>query len=312
MKYFIIHSGKDWDDEVQPLLNSWLKLSENNLKFIVLNGAQTDWISDATAKIRQAEKVIYVVGEKSSESPNIATEISVALREKKTIYIYKLKEHYRLNQILENYLSNDRIKEDGEVEGEHIFYKNNMIKILDKDSMIKTLKNDAMEILQDLPSSCFKDSKKLLEQYKIYVKTSEDLVKRKQNVNSFYVTLNSIILSAIITIICAMDSFPKLGHVNVSSIISIFSSVIGLVICYSWLSLLDSYSILNSSKMKVIIYIEKYLAVNLYDTEWSFVTKKLGEKKYKSFTKKEKSVAYIFGILYVSIIIASIILAFTL
>ena len=310
MKYFVIHSGRDWEPNVQPLLNNWLNYCDNKSKFIVLNGTQSNWVDDATAKIRQAEKVIYVVGETSSESPNIATEISIALREKKSIYIYKLQENYKLNKILDIYLNSNEVNEIGEVEGESIIYRgNSSVRLMQQDAMIAALRSDAAEILEDLPGLSFNDDQTLLEQYKLYVKTSEDLVKRKQNVNSFYVTLNSVLLSAIITAICAMSNMPKLGDVNISNLIAIFAAVVGLIICYSWISILNSYSTLNSSKMKVIIYMEKFLAVNLFDTEWAFVTQNLGNKKYKPFTKKEKSVAYIFGALYIVIIIANVILA---
>ena len=309
MKYFVIHSGKDWENHVKPLIETWLSYCDNKSKFIVLNGTQEDWLGDATAKIRQAEKIIYVIGENSSKSENIEKELSIALHEKKPIYIYKLSENYEVNKVLENGL-NDSYVEIGELNGELILHKGlSNIVLLKPETVDSILKKDSLEIIEDLPGISFNDDVKLLEQYKIYVKTSEDLVKRKQTVNGFYVTLNSVLLGAIISILCAVGDLPLLGSVNICWIISCFAAIIGVVICYSWLSILDSYSTLNSSKMKVIINIEKHLALNLYDTEWAFVTQKLGNKRYKSFSQKEKFIAYLFGSLYIILVALGIILA---
>lgn len=309
MKYFVIHSGQDWNNYVKPLIETWLSYCDNKSKFIILNGTQDDWLDDATAKIRQAEKIIYIIGENSSRSQNIEKEISIALREKKPIYIYKLSENYEVNKVLESSL-NDNYVESGELDGELILRKGlSNIVLLKPETVYTALQKDSLEIIEDLPASCFNDNVKLLEQYKIYVKTSEDLVKRKQTVNSFYVTLNSILLGAIISVLCAIGDLPILGGVNICWIIAGFAAIIGIVICYSWLSILNSYSALNSSKMKVIINIEQYLALNLFDTEWAFVTKKLGNKRYKSFSQKEKSIAYLFGALYIILVFLGTILA---
>lgn len=309
MKYFVIHSGQDWLNYVKPLIESWANYCDNKSKFVVLNGTQEDWLDDATAKIRQAEKIIYIIGENSSKSENIDKEINIAIREKKPIYIYKLSEHFKINKVLESGLKNCYI-ENGEINGEIVISKGlcNIV-LLDSETVYSVLQKDTSEIIQDLPGSAFDDDQKLLEQYKIYVKTSEDLVKRKQTVNSFYVTLNSILLGAIISVLCAIGDLPLWGRVNICWIITGFAAIIGIVICYSWISILNSYSALNSSKMKVIINIEKHLALNLFDTEWAFVTQKLGNKRYKSFSQKEKFIAYLFGSLYIILIALGVILA---
>lgn len=312
MKYFVIHSGQDWLNYVKPLIESWANYCDNKSKFIVLNGTQEDWIDDATAKIRQAEKIIYIIGENSSKSENIEKEINIALREKKPIYIYKLSEHFKMNKVLESGLKNSYI-ESGDLNGEIVISKGlSNIFLVDCETVYSVLKKDTLEIIQDLPGLAFDNDEKLLEQYKIYVKTSEDLVKRKQTVNSFYVTLNSILLGAIISVLCAIGDLPLLGSINICWIISGFAAVIGIIICYSWISILDSYSALNSSKMKVIINIEQHLALNLFDTEWAFVTQKLGNKRYKSFSQKEKSIAYLFSALYIILVVVGIILAICL
>lgn len=309
MKYFIIHSGSDWKDGVERLISEWSKTFEG-AKFVILNGNQSDWIDDATAKIRQSEKIIYVVGKNSHKSENIEKEIEIAIREKKPFYIYKLNDSFVLNKSLDIYAANQNI-EPGEVEGEIVYHKGKaFVTVVDGKTLADHINGDITDAMKYLPAKNFDDKEELFEQYKIFVQTSEDLVKRKQNVNNFYVTLNSVILSAIVSVMCAINDLPVLfGTVKVSLIISVFTALIGLIICFSWISLLNSYADLNSSKMKIIEYIEQHLALNLYETEWTVMTQKVGKKKYKSFSKKEKVIANLFGILYLIIVILGIILA---
>ncbi|MDE6441837.1 MAG: TIR domain-containing protein [Clostridia bacterium] len=309
MKYFVIHSGIDWKEQVENLVNEWTKMYEG-ANFIVLNGSQSNWIDDATAKIRQSEKVIYVVGKESYKSENIDKEIAIAIKEKKPIYIYKLNDSYLLNKSLEPFIVNQNV-EPGDVDGEIIFRKGkSFVTEINSKNIDSHITRDVTDIMKYLPAKNFTDDKTLFDQYKMFVETSEELVKRKQSVNSFYVTLNSVILGAIISIMCAINDLPILfGLVKVSLIISVFTSLVGLIVCFSWISILNSYADLNASKMKIIEFIEHHLAVNLYETEWSVMTQKVGKKKYKSFSKKERFVAILFAALYVIIVIVGIFLA---
>ena len=310
MTYFIIHSGADWRKRVEPLVNDWSQRYDG-ARFIVLNGNQENWIGDATAKIRQAEKIIFVVGETSAQSENIEKEIAIAIRERKAFYVYKLDDSYAVNASLGHYLDN-KTAAPGETEGEIVFGKGRrFVTMVDDASIGGMIESDIKDTMKYLPAKHFSDRATLMEQYKIFVQSSEDLVKRKQSVNSFYVTLNSVLLSAIISVLCAVNDLPVLfGVVKVSFLISVFAAIIGFVICFSWLSLLSSYADLNSSKMKIISGIERDLAVNLYETEWEVMTQKVGKRKYRSFSKKEKTVAILFGVLYTLIVIFGIVLAF--
>lgn len=308
MKYFIIHSGCDFDKFVKPLLCKWSELY-SRAKFLVLTGGQDNWINDATAKIRQSEKVIFLVGQHSHESNNIDKEVEIALKEKKQIYIYKLSETFRVNDILSNHCGVSTKIVNGDVEGEYVFQQSNKVIYLNDNTLDYYIKSDNVEVEQELKSKNFENKETLMEQYKIFVKTSEDLVKRKQSVNSFYVTLNSVIIGAIISVLCAVNDIFKVIAPLYLSVMIAFIGGIGLIICFSWFSLLNSYADLNASKMKIIATIEENLALNLFETEWSLVTKRLGKKKYKSFSKKEKFVAILFSIIYILLVGTGILFA---
>ncbi len=309
MHYFIIHSGKDYD-EVKVLIDKWGE-ELTRFKCSVLKGTQSDWHDDARAKIRGAEKVIYIVGESSGASENIDWELGVALEENKDIYVYKLKKDYPLNKILEQSKSKTSI-EKGDKDGEFIFSQNKQkIFIADNNKIFNMLLDDENYIASHLDSRLQDNLDIAMKQYEMFVETSEELVRRKQTVNSFYITLNSVIISVILAAFALSDKLEVFGcSVGYSTIITCLSSVVGGIVCFSWYSVIQSYADLNSSKMKIISYIETQLAYNLYDTEWQLVSNKTGNKKYKSFSRKEKFIAKLFMGLYVLLFLTGILFSF--
>jgi len=307
MKYYVIHSGKDIE-EVKRLMTKWSDAYEN-VQFVILEGNQTNWEGDAMARIRECGKVLYLVGEASAGSPYIQIELDIARKEAKDIYVYKLKASNKVNDCLMKTHKDQNLLQ-GEYEGEIIIGKaKEQVFLLSDDELKHRMEDDSQEVEKILKGGNYSDKEILMEQYKMFVQTSEDLVSRKQTVNTFYVTLNSILLGAIVSIVCAVgDIMTVAGDNFVIYIIAAFLSVIGVVICCSWMTLLTSYSDLNASKMAIINCIEERLALKLFDTEWALLTRRIGNKKYRSFTVKELAVAKIFVALYVLIMIAAIVL----
>ena len=109
------------------------------------------------------------------------------------------------------------------------------------------------------------------------------------------------------SVFCALPQLLA-GISSLAYLMTLLLSVIGMIVCISWTTLLTSYSDLNSSKMAIIACIEEHLALKLYDTEWAILTRTIGNKKYKSFTVKEKHIAKIFGALYGLILAASLLM----
>lgn len=307
MKYFVVHSGKDFDS-VKLLIRKWSEISDN-IQFVILEGGQLDWEDDAIARIRECAKVIYIVGKFSADSQYIQFELDIAKKEDKDVYVYKLDDTCRVNDCLVEESSTYALR-NGEYEGEVIFSKaRKRVHILDDAELNNRLYSDSQEIEKILKGSSFEDKETLMAQYKIFVQTSEDLVKRKQSVNTFYVTLNSVMLSAIVSIVCAAGDILAIAYNSmIIYVISGFISIVGVVICFSWITLLNSYADLNASKMGIISCIEERLALKLFDTEWALLTRKIGKRKYRSFTVKEISVAKIFLALYVVLIVVCIVL----
>lgn len=309
MHYFIIHSGDDYESRVKPLLKEWSE-GLSRFKCSILTSDKEDWHDDARAKIRGAEKIIYIVGSKSAASPHIDWEINAAFEEKKEIYVYKLSPDYALNSMLDEVKDNTRIF-SGDKDGEFVISSaKDRFLLADGEKMRQVLMDDDSCISQYLESSS-QDPDVMIKQYEMFVETSEELVRRKQTVNSFYITLNSLIISVVLAAFSFAQNFSLLGlQIKYSTLIICLLSVVGAIVCVSWHSLIQSYADLNGSKMKIISYIETQLAYNLYHTEWQLVSQKKGNKKYKSFSAKEKLIAKLFLGLYAILFLTGLLFSF--
>ena len=104
-------------------------------------------------------------------------------------------------------------------------------------------------------------SGELLDQYKLFQKTSEDLVARRQTVNSFYISVNGAMVT-LVGVVMGIVEMPAKIYVLV------FMCIVGIILDMSWISILESYGMLNSAKMKVIRLLEEQLPLLLYDSEW--------------------------------------------
>ena len=129
----------------------------------------------------------------------------------------------------------------------------------------------------------------------MFLQTSEDLVSRRQNVNNFYISINSALMAAF-GIILALNIQPLY-----KSIAGVLLAAVGIILSISWIKLLASYGDLNSSKMKIISYIERQLPASLYDAEWAALSDKLNKRKYVSFTNSEKRVPILFIVVYICV-----------
>ena len=283
MNVFVIHSGADY--ALADKIISTLKQKVYSLNTLILKNGNCFWKLEASGKIRKSQMVLFVVGENSHASPNIGWEIKEAIRLKKPIYVLKIKENYLLHEALQIKDPFSGIKKDY--------------------AKVKTEKEiaDMLNGYNDGDYGLFNHSagelnqEALLEQYKLFLQTSEDLVSRRQNVNSFYLSLSSA-LAAILGVLFALD-FGYQGKLIVGAVFCL----IGIILSVSWSKTLSCYGNLNSSKMKIISSIEKKLPLSLFDAEWAALSDKLNKKKYISFTESEQVIPRLFGVLYFLIIV---------
>ena len=252
---------------------------------LILKNGTCFWKLDASAKIKKSQMVLFVVGENSHKSPYIAWEIKEAIKYSKPIYILKLNEDNRLHDAL--YIKDSFTEE-----------KKNYGKVVTEKEIADIIKNyDAGDygLFNGSPSEL--DQKALLEQYKLFLQTSEDLVSRRQNVNSFYISLSSALV-AIMGVFMAVDFGQRAKLI----IVFVFC-LIGFILSISWSKTLSCYGNLNGSKMKIISNIEKQLPLSLFDAEWAALSDKLNKKKYVSFTESEQIIPHLFGAVYFVIMV---------
>lgn len=146
----------------------------------------------------------------------------------------------------------------------------------------------------------------LLDQYKLYVEMADKISERRANANSFFLT----VITALISIVGIVSGFG-------TQAISVFSfwittvSIVGLILCYSWYRILESYRQLNSGKFKVIHEIEKKLPLALYHGEWIMLGQGSDPKLYRPLTHVEKWVPTLFAMLFAVTLVFGIIYLYT-
>lgn len=266
LQVFISYSSKDYD-----AINSLKEnISENlSIKFTFLKHRFLNlfWRTRAKYYISQCNCVLYIVSADSLSSQFVSWEIKMAQKMKKKIY-YIAKEEIEVSNNLDN--SIERVDNITDLRNRFLKSENDEF-----ENVLFNKKNDF-----ELKEST------LFEQYKLIVGTSEELVKRRQVMNTFFLTLNLGILSAIGIVVKRLFDISDIGDI----IFLISLSVIGDVSAYSWRRMIISFGQLNSGKFKVINTLEQYLSVSIFNAEWVALGKGKDKKKYSSFTSVEKNV----------------------
>lgn len=143
------------------------------------------------------------------------------------------------------------------------------------------------------------DRNLLFDQYKLYVATSLDVTKRRNAANTYFLSINTFMFAALGAASAVGFGVLQLGW-------TFFVSTAGIVLCYYWRRLIQSYRALNKAKFKVIHDLELQLPVSLFGDEW----KHLGEGKdtsiYRPLTGLEMKIPWVFVVLYAVLLIWSL------
>lgn len=129
----------------------------------------------------------------------------------------------------------------------------------------------------------------LLKQYEIFVATSETLSARRQNVNAFFLSANSIILAAA----GLLWSNGQTGDLESLALIAL--GYAGSILCFAWRKLIRSYRQLSQGKFAVIHALERKLPAQVFEAEWVALGKGKDSKKYTPFTQTERTTPFLFG-----------------
>ena len=144
----------------------------------------------------------------------------------------------------------------------------------------------------------------LFEQYRLFVDSSEKLVARRQTVNTFFLSINALLLSAAGFIV---KDVPQEGA-SFAGVLAL--GLAGILLCIAWRTLVRSYSQLNTGKFAVIHALEQHLPAALFKAEWHALGEGRDKKKYIPFTKTEARIPFVFAVLYSLAMLGSVIQRF--
>ncbi len=120
------------------------------------------------------------------------------------------------------------------------------------------------------------------EQYKLIVASSEALVARRQQVNTFFLTITGAVLTAAALFLRGGGAHVRLQAAGIAVL-----GITGLVLAIAWRSLIRSFGQLNTGKFAVINRMEQHLAAGIYEAEWRALREGKDPKVYRSFTSRE-------------------------
>lgn len=139
----------------------------------------------------------------------------------------------------------------------------------------------------------------LLDQYKIYVQSADQISSRRALTNTFFLTMNTGVLT---TFGVAWRDRSSTGTLWL-----IFPLLALLAQCVAWFWLLRSYRQLNTAKYAVIGAIEARLPLSLHvRSEWAALGRGRLPSRYLPLTKLEQWVPALFAITYLGAFVATI------
>lgn len=294
MNIFIIHSGTDKENvkKTEIEINKINSENDNYKKAnVLLLEYRKFWKPEVKKLIKSAQIVLYILSADGHKSKNIDWEIRQAKKQQKAIVILN-EGKYTLNSAL---YENDPFTKNPVLIGKQIKTIDELFEIIENYENGKHIHLFNEENIEP---------EKLFEQYKLFSDTSESLVARRQNVNSFYITANT----ALITI--AATAFSLNDNLLTQLIITMVLTFPGIMLNRSWLKVMESYSLINSSKMRILGMLEKKLSASLFEAEWEAMSNKYNKVQYVSFSDRERNIPIIFNLVFiiVDIICAVIIL----
>ncbi len=153
--------------------------------------------------------------------------------------------------------------------------------------------NNQLKLLNtDADSYGVEYNQHLLEQYKLYVSSAENISDRRQRANTYFIALNA----ALISFYGASNQFDLLRDGLVPQITI---SILGLIVSVVFWFLIRAYKQLNTGKFLVIHEIEKELPLSIYRYEWEKLEKGENWKAYFPFSHIELTIPIVFGAFYV-------------
>ena len=127
----------------------------------------------------------------------------------------------------------------------------------------------------------------LLEQYKLYVQSAENVSARRIATSRYLLTFSAAIVAL----------YGLQYTVFGSGWWTLIVPVVGIAVSLVWRAVTKSHADLNDAKFKIILKIEESLPTAVYGYEWDLLGAGEGDA-YRPVTKIERLIPWIFGILH--------------
>ena len=131
-------------------------------------------------------------------------------------------------------------------------------------------------------------SSDLLEQYKLYVQSAENVSSRRVASNRYLLTLNA----ALVALYGLQSANFGQGYWT------LLIPVIGIPVSLLWYLIIKSHADLNRIKFDVIHEFEQHLPAAMYRYEWKLAEEGQG-KTYRAVTTIERWIPILFAVLHV-------------
>ncbi len=132
------------------------------------------------------------------------------------------------------------------------------------------------------------------DQYKLFIDTTGKSADQRRNLNMFYLTVNTLVMSAIGTL--ATSGYIKDKHFFLLGILMF----VGIATTMSWISAIHVYKTMNNKNYAIIREFEQYFPAQVYTSFNKDLSKLDSFSEGKIFlTQREIIIPYVFLIGYV-------------
>ena len=132
----------------------------------------------------------------------------------------------------------------------------------------------------------------LLEQYKVYVQTADNVSARRVATSRYLLTLSA----ALIAVYGFQSSIPNQWY------LTLLIPATGIAVSLLWYKIIKSHRDLNGVKFKIIHELEQHLPAALFTREWCMVER--SSKSYTKATDIERWIPFLFVGLHVLLPVA--------
>ena len=140
----------------------------------------------------------------------------------------------------------------------------------------------------------------LLEQYKLYVETTNKVSDRRGSAHTLLLTVNTSLVT-IYGLVLAKDTTLATAKGPWTWMIPL----VGLLVAVTWFLLIRSYRALNGAKFRVIHEVENRLPARLFDLEWQFLDR--GRTLvYQPLTHLEQYIPIVFAVFYIVLLVVTV------